>query len=218
MTRPIRRLAPQVRPLAEADHLVLDAIAALTPGHGSRLVVAIAGPPAAGKSTLADRLRTELSPGAAVLGLDAFHFDNAILEDRGDRPRKGAPHTFDVVAYRHTLELLRNRADATASIPVFDRTLELTRNCAELVTPDHSIIITEGNYLLLDTQPWNSLADLFDLTVWVDAEIEVVEQRILDRWATHGLDAEAARARAEDNDLPNARLVLSQSRPADINS
>lgn len=183
---------------------------------GKRLVVAIAGPPAAGKSTLSAQLRAALAPRVAVLGLDAFHFDNAILESRNHRDRKGAPHTFDVAAYRHSLRFLRDHPSVEVSVPVFDRALELTRNCAEVVDAGHSIIITEGNYLLLDQAPWNDLEDLFDLTIWVTAPTDEIERRILQRWADHGLDPEAAQHRAETNDLPNARLVIANSRPATL--
>ena len=71
---------------------------------GERFVVGVAGPPAAGKSTFASELKAALGSRAAELGMDAFHFDDAILEARGDRSRKGAPHTFDVEAYRFILE------------------------------------------------------------------------------------------------------------------
>lgn len=194
----------------------LEAIAALEPVAGQRLVIAIAGSPAAGKSTLTDRLRAELSPRAGVLGLDAFHFDNAILEARGDLARKGAPHTFDVASYSHLLRLLRAEANTEIAVPVFDRTLELTRNCAELITADHSIVITEGNYLLLDSEPWTGLADLFDLTIWIECELDEIERRILRRWADHGFDDAETHARAERNDLPNARHVIAHSHPAMI--
>lgn len=181
-----------------------------------RFVVAIAGPPAAGKSTLAKQMHAELAPHAAVLGMDAFHFDNAILEARGHRNRKGAPHTFDVAAYAHWLGLLRSEPAIEVAVPVFDRSLELTRNCAEAVTADHRIIITEGNYLLLDQEPWSSLSELFDLTVWVDTPLDVIESRILERWADHGLSTTDAATRAESNDLPNARLVQRGSRSAQL--
>jgi len=83
-----------------------------------RFVIAIAAPPAAGKTTLAHELRHALAPEAAVLGMDAFHFDDAILRDRGDLPRKGAPHTFDVDGYRRILTTLRNEPDAEVAVPL----------------------------------------------------------------------------------------------------
>jgi len=181
-----------------------------------RYVIAIAGPPAAGKSTLAQDLQTALAPKAAVLSLDAYHYDNAILAERGAIERKGAPHTFDVDGYRRTLELLRNEPRSAVVIPRFDRQLDLTRGAASQVGPSHSVVITEGNYLLLDETPWTELAGLFDLTVSIQAPLELVQARILARWKSHGLSVDASRGRLEQNDLPNAKLVIERSRPADM--
>ncbi len=182
----------------------------------TRFVVAIAGPPAAGKSTFAEELRARLEPRAVVLGMDAFHFDDAILIDRGDRARKGAPHTFDVSAYQLTLEALRNDPHLEISIPAFDRSLELSRNCAQLVTTAHQVVITEGNYLLLDAEPWRSVAELCDLSIMLRAPEVEIERRIHERWRSQGLPDEEARARADRNDLLNARVVLDGSVAADF--
>lgn len=181
-----------------------------------RFVIAIAGPPASGKSTLAAELRDALAPAAGVLGLDAFHYDNQVLEPRGDLARKGAPHTFDVGGYANALGRLRSQPARALAIPEFDRTLELTRNAAQIVTVDQQILITEGNYLLLEQDPWPALAPLFDLTVWLDVPLATIKRRISDRWSELGLDAAQALARLAGNDLPNAQLVQASSRAADI--
>lgn len=194
---------------------ILDAVPDPLP-PGQRFVIAVAGPPTAGKSTLAQELQQALAPSAAVLGLDAFHFDDDILAARGDRPRKGAPHTFDVGGYRRTLTELRAKPSATIAVPRFDRSLELSRNAADLVTAEHQIVITEGNYLLLDDRPWNELRPLFDLTVSLTVALTTVEQRVLSRWAQHGLNAAEAQVRYETNDGPNADLVLARSSSADV--
>jgi len=186
------------------------------PVGSHRFVVALAGPPAAGKSTLAAALHAAIGDRAGLLQMDAFHYDNAILEERGHRPRKGAPHTFDVAAYRLQLSGLRNDPTLSMSVPRFDRSLELSRNCAAIIKPDQHVLITEGNYLLLDGDPWATLPPLFDLTVWVDAPLDVIEARIMDRWRQHGLSEADARQRAESNDLPNARLIVERSAPATV--
>jgi len=198
----------------ESQQIIGAMPAALPPDR--RYVIAIAGPPAAGKSTLAQDLQTALAPKAAVLSLDAYHYDNAILAERGAIERKGAPHTFDVDGYRRTLELLRNEPRSAVVIPRFDRQLDLTRGAASQVGPSHSVVITEGNYLLLDETPWTELAGLFDLTVSIQAPLELVQARILARWKSHGLSVDASRGRLEQNDLPNAKLVIERSRPADM--
>ena len=201
--------------LRRSVELVLDAIPDVLP-KGRRFVIAIAGSPAAGKTTLAEGIRDRLTGEATVLGLDAYHFDDSILAERGHRERKGAPHTFDVAAYRHMLTRLRTEPAVELAVPRFDRALELSRNCAELVGPEHRIVITEGNYLLLDQANWADLSDLFDLTVQLVVAEGVVEKRSLARWEEFGLTTAEGRRRVEQNDRANARLVAERSRAADI--
>lgn len=183
---------------------------------GRRTIVALAGPPAAGKSTLASALVERLGDRAALLGLDGFHFDNDILVARGHRDRKGAPHTFDTAGYRATLVRVRDQPDSQIAVPVFDRGQELSRAGAAIIEPHHTVVVTEGNWLLLDLAPWSDLGPLFDLSVMVRVDETTVAARIRQRWRDHGLDAVQADRRAELNDLPNARLVLTASRTADI--
>lgn len=181
-----------------------------------RFVIAIAGPPAAGKSTLAAALVESFDGAAGLLEMDGFHFDNAVLDTRGHRPRKGAPHTFDAFGYATTLRALRASVGVEMSVPVFDRALGLSRNCASMVRADHQILVTEGNYLLLDSSPWDELLPLFDLTVWLDVPLSTIERRIHERWREAGHPAEEIVRRAEENDLPNARHVQSGSVAADL--
>lgn len=195
-----------------------DALADLIAQRASetegRFIAALAGPPGAGKSTLAEALVQMLGGAARVVPMDGFHFDDAILTARGQRQRKGAPETFDVAGYRHLLTRLRDEDEV--AIPVFDRALELSRGSADLVTADHRILITEGNYLLLDEAPWTGLADFFDLTVMIDVPESELDRRLLDRWAFYGKTPEAARAWIDGNDLPNIRRVTGGSRRPDV--
>lgn len=186
------------------------------PRPENRFVVALAGPPAAGKSTLAEALDRHLDGRSALLGLDAFHFDNSVLLERGHRARKGAPHTFDVAAYSNTLGLLRREPGIEVSVPVFDRSMELSRNCARVFTPTTDIVVTEGNYLFTGLEPWKDLTALFDLRVWVDATDGVIESRIMQRWHDHGLSVDEARRRWETNDRPNVAYVREHALRADI--
>ena len=179
-----------------------------------RFIVALVGPPGAGKSTLAEAVVQELGQGARAVPMDGFHFDDAILVARGQRSRKGAPETFDVAGYRHLLYRLRDEDEV--AIPVFDRSLELSRGSADLVTKDHRILVTEGNYLLLNEAPWTDLATFFDLTVMIDVPEEELNRRLLDRWAFYGKTPEAARAWIDGNDMPNIRRVTRGSRKPDI--
>lgn len=178
-----------------------------------RIIVAIAGPPAAGKSTFVDELLHALDS-AVVVPMDGFHLDNKILKGRGLMSRKGSPDTFDAPGYAEILKRIK-AADETVYAPVFDREADLSRASAIEVTPEAKVILAEGNYLLLDQGPWNRLRPLFDLTIQLNVPEDILQQRLLKRWLDYGLTEGQAMVRAESNDLPNARLVINNSVPAE---
>lgn len=177
-----------------------------------RLMVAIAGPPGAGKSTLSTRL-AGLLPDSIVVPADGYHFDDIVLEARGWRSRKGAPHTFDVGGLEAVLKRIRAREPEVA-IPIFDRDLELSRAAAAVVKDEAKIVLVEGLYLLLDAAPWSTLAPLFDYSIFIDVPRDELVRRLRQRWAEHG------RADAENwiqtNDIPNIDTVLQNRLPANL--
>jgi pantothenate kinase len=185
-----------------------------------RFIVAIAGPPGSGKSTLADAVVEALNSGgktiAAAFPMDGYHFDDAILIARGDRPRKGAPHTFDVDGYRAMLDRLRNEPDKEIALPVFDRDLELSRGSARLISTKMRIIVSEGNYLLHGEAPWNGLAQAFDFTVFIRESEAELRRRLEARWLHYGFTSEQLAVKMEGNEMPNVRLVLEKARKADL--
>jgi len=180
-----------------------------------RILVAIAGPPGGGKSTVAEAVMAGLeavAPGAAaLLPMDGFHFDDLHLVPAGLRPRKGAPETFDVGGFRHVLARLRAADEAFVAVPVFDRSLEIARAGARLIPRTARIVVVEGNYLLLRHAPWSSLAPLFDVTVMVETPEEELRRRLTARWVGYGLPADVVVAKVEGNDLPNGRFVVAES-------
>jgi len=196
---------------ALADELVARAQGA------RRFMVAIAGPPGAGKSTLAERLAETLvqrGETAAILPMDGFHMDNAVLEQKGFLARKGAPHTFDVRSLIDVVKAVR-QADTEVLVPVFDRARELAIASARIVSANDRFILAEGNYLLLNQPPWASLAACFDFSILIAPPLGVLEERLAARWRGYGMDAAGIRRKLEENDLPNGRLVLSASRKPD---
>lgn len=188
--------------------------AAIAAHHGpSRLLVAIAGPPGAGKSTLAEALAAQIA-GAAVVPMDGFHLDNGILEARGLLARKGAPETFDVAGFGALVARLK--AEDEVVIPVFDRCRDLAVAGARMIGPEARILLVEGNYLLLNEAPWRGLARFWDVTIAIEVPLAVLEARLTQRWRDHGLSEAAAVARAMGNDIPNARRVVAGSARADV--
>lgn len=190
--------------LVSLSHQLLDAA-----DGKARWMVALAGPPGAGKSyrsALLCEAINLLRPGqAVVVPMDGYHFDNAVLGDE-QLPVKGAPHTFDVEGLHHDLTRIR-RVDKPVAVPVFDRPLDLARAGGRLVTPEHRIVIVEGNYLLLDQDPWRSLHALFDWTLFIDVDDAVLVERLVNRWLCMGQDRTGALERTHQKDMLNAALV-----------
>jgi pantothenate kinase len=193
---------------------LVSRIGALAQASSGRVLVAIAGAPGAGKSTLAEAFVARLGPEAALVPMDGFHLDNAILDARGRRFHKGSPDTFDVGGLLSILQRLK--AGGEVIVPVFDRDRDLSVGSARIVPPEASVIVVEGNYLLLRDAPWNSLAPLWNLTVFLDVPEAELERRLIARWNHHGLSPAEGRRRAFDNDIPNARTVIARSVPADV--
>lgn len=186
----------------------------------SRQVLAIAGAPGSGKSTLVEELAAALEADhpdtVAILPMDGFHFDDAVLHARGRRPWKGAPDTFDVGGLAAALRRLRDPAEGEVAVPVFDRALEIARAGGRIIGPRARLILAEGNYLLLDAPPWRALRPLFDLTVMIDTPEPELRRRLRRRWEGYGLTEEQIAFKLEENDLPNGRTIRNASAQADL--
>ena len=206
-----------------ASPIDLNALAGLLTeraAQGGRVIAAIAGAPGSGKSTVAEKLVDQLNhvtPGtAAVLPMDGYHYDDLYLVPNGMRPRKGAPDTFDVGGFYHTLKRLRAADEAFVAVPVFDRDIEIARAGARMIPRDIPIIVAEGNYLLLGAEPWSRLRPMFDVAVLVDVPEAVLRQRLQDRWVHYKLTPEEIAWKLDGNDLPNGRLIMTQSTGEDF--
>lgn len=173
-------------------------------GGAGRAILGLVGAPASGKSTLAERLAAEIS-GSVVLPMDGFHLDDGILVPRGLRPRKGSPETFDVGGFVNTLK--RVRAGETVYAPLFDRSLELARAGAIEIGADAALVIVEGNWLLHQGGGWEAVRPLLDACWYVDVPEDELAKRLAARWRGFGLSEAEVRAKVQDNDLPNGKLV-----------
>lgn len=189
-----------------------------------RHVIGIVGPPGAGKSTLATWLEQTLNTRndtkaslVAQIPMDGFHLPNRVLAERGLTHRKGAPDTFDVDAYLHLLRRIRAaKDDETLRAPAFSRDLDEPVPDAHIIAPSVRLIISEGNYLLLDQDPWNQARRLFSETWFVTAGQSVCQQRLIRRHMDGGRTPDAARRWALEVDLPNADLINATAVNADI--
>lgn len=188
-----------------------------TPG---RKILAIAGGPGTGKSTLAALLVARLAGNdprqAALVPMDGFHMRHAKLEALGLAADKGAAHTFEGEAFLAFVRTLR-AAEMTVIVPGYSRAVEDVVENAGRVSPEVKLLVIEGNYLLLPEEPWLRLKALFDLSVYLEVPREVVRARLLKRHAEHGLFSEERnREHVERVDLGNYDLVTPSRERADL--
>ena len=195
--------------IARSVRMVCEMIHYMNPDP-DRLIIAVAGPPASGKSTLAegmaDALNIDEPNRAVVIPMDGFHYDDCVLQSRDLLCRKGSPSTFDVDGFKHLLSRLKSFEEVEVAIPVFDRKLEFSRAGARIVPATIPILIVEGNYLLLNDSPWNELEQYFDVTVMIKEPRDCLKDRLIKRWLSFGFEEEQAWEKVRGNDLPNVEL------------
>lgn len=200
------------------DDLVTRLLArAAAPGTS---VIGIAGAPGAGKSTLTEALvsaaRARLGDDAvAHVPMDGFHLADVELRRLGRLDRKGAPDTFDVAGYAALLRRVRGRTEVVYA-PGFERDIEQPVAGAIPVFPDAAVVLTEGNYLLLDDPVWSAVAAEIDEIWYCAIEDDIRVARLVDRHIAFGKTAGAARRWVAEVDEPNARLVAATAERADL--
>lgn len=188
---------------------------------GRRAVLGIAGSPGAGKSTLAGKLVRALNssgePWAAHVPADGFHLADVELERLGRLDRKGAPDTFDVAGYVALLRRLREEADGDiVYAPGFERVLEQPVAGAVPVPPVARLVVTEGNYLLLDAGAWARVRAQLDEVWFCELDEDERLRRLVARHVEFGKTQDEAVAWAERSDGPNAGLVARTRHRADL--
>lgn len=206
-------MSPSVR-VGEIPTLVSNLVDQLTQrltadDAPERLVVGLVGAPGSGKSTIAEQLKTDLKAAGVFAGLvamDGFHLSNAVLDELGRRNRKGAPDTFDVEGYLATLD--RVRADGAPQVfaPAYRRDLHESVAAGSIVSGT-GVVVTEGNYLALETRGWGAVRERIDLLIHIDVPEEVLVVRLINRHEDFGRNALDAGHWVRTVDLPNARLI-----------
>ncbi|MCD7438200.1 nucleoside/nucleotide kinase family protein [Streptomyces lincolnensis] len=189
--------------------------------EGRRAVLGIAGSPGAGKTTLAERLVRALNadeePWVAHVPMDGFHLADVELERLGLRDRKGAPQTFDAFGYAALLRRLRVQGDdEVVYAPGFERVLEQPIAGAIPVPASARLVVTEGNYLLLDTGAWRRVRAALDEVWFCEIDEEVRVRRLVARHVEFGKPYEEAVEWVRRSDQRNAELVAATRGRADL--
>ncbi|WP_433161000.1 nucleoside/nucleotide kinase family protein [Kribbella sp. CA-247076] len=183
-----------------------------------RALLGITGAPAAGKSTYAEQLTAKLTADrhqVALLPMDGFHLAQSVLEELDQADVKGAPHTFDGYGYVALLRRLKETPDEQIWAPRFDRGIEDSIAASIGIAPDVTLVVTEGNYLLLGEQPWATVRTLLDQCWYVEVPEQLRHERLEARHRRYGRSPEEARARTYGTDERNARLIAASASRAD---
>lgn len=181
-------------------------------GKDRRFILGIVGAPGAGKSTLASDLCTEINSEdsdnpAIVVPMDGYHFSNEHLSEINLLALKGIPETFDAYGFVDILRRIKNTTDKSVFCPRFDRTIEASIPDDIEVKPQHKLILVEGNYLLLDENPWSQITSLLDQSWYINCPDDILLSRLIKRHMDGGKSRPEAIAKVESTDLPNASLI-----------
>src|SRR3954452_7294620 len=199
--------------IEDAEALVARARALAQPG--TRTILGIAGPPGGGKSTVARQIVAELGEQARLVPMDGFHLAQSELVRLGRRERMGAPDTFDAAGYAALLARLRG-TEPVVYAPEFRREIEEPIAGAIAIPVATPLVVTEGNYLLLEDERWSPIRPLLDETWYVETDEELRVQRLIQRHIQFGKTPEYARAWVMRSDERNAELVAATATAADV--
>lgn len=203
------------------DHLAgLAELAAELVVDGRRAILGIAGGPGAGKTTFTEQLLAQLrcthpDGWVAHLPMDGFHIADVQLVRLGSADRKGAQDTFDGLGYAHLLHRVRTEPDSTIYAPGFERTIEQPVAAALVIPPQARLVVTEGNYLLLDQEPWRTARAELEQTWYITTDHTLRLQRLVARHVRFGKTPTDAHTWVMRSDEANAQLVATSSSSAD---
>ena len=184
----------------------------------NRNIIAIAGPPGSGKSTIAEMvtdLMNENLMKTSLVPMDGFHLDNKTLKRKNLLDRKGSPETFDIKGLIELVKKLRHKKNLI--IPIFNRSLDEVVKNGQKISDKQDYIIIEGNYLLLNKDFWRELYNYWDYTIFLSVDNSILKSRLIERWLAENHTYSEAEIRVTKNDLVNANLVKSNRLEATLN-
>ena len=194
--------------LARIDRLLAD---------NRRKLLGLLGPPGGRKSTLARALLEAFAGRAVIVPMDGFHLANSELARLDRAGRKGAPDTFDSAGYVALLRRLRLQpVGEVIYAPEYRREIEEGVAGAIAVEPQIPLVITEGNYLLLEQEHWAQVREQLDEVWFVNTDETLRRDRLVQRHIRFGRSPQAAHDWVEQTDEPNAKLIAASRHRADV--
>lgn len=191
--------------------------------YNRRIIVFLSAPPGTGKTTVAqflEYLSNQISDvqNIQAIGLDGFHYHQDYIESHtvmvngkevSMKSVKGSPESFDIHKLERKLEYLK---DVNVKWPIYDRTIhDVIENQVDVTG---SIVLIEGNWLLLKEAGWMDLIEKCDYSVFIAAKEEDLKDRLIQRKVKGGSTQESAEQFYEKSDCKNIiRLMNSHWQP-----
>ena len=206
-------MAIEIRGLENA----LERVLSLTESSDTRVMIGLIGKPGAGKSTLSNYLLKKLpKESTALVPMDGYHLSNTQLKLLGRSDRKGAPDTFDSHGFVDILQRIMSNSIDEIYFPIFHREIEESIAAEGVIHPHTSLILTEGNYLLLDIAGWSGVAKTLTESWVIDVDNDKRMARLVARHIKYGKSFEDAHAWAHGSDAANAELIETTRANADV--
>ena len=142
-----------------------------------------------------------------VVPMDGFHLSNRVLEDMGIRDCKGAPETFDASGFVSLLSRIRAQDKDPVYFPIFNRAIEESIAAQGVLHQDVQLVLVEGNYLNLESEPWNQIIEFLDDSWFLTLPQEIRIERLVTRHEAFGKSRAEAIAWANGSDQRNAELI-----------